>query len=76
MSDTRELALGISGVGDHHYPMSKRGDAQRRSPNRQAEIKVRMSVEERQELQSLAAARGTAVNDVVLGLITQELQDA
>ena len=56
--------------------MSKKGDAQRRSPNRQAEIKVRMSVEERQELQSLAAARGTAVNDVVLGLIAQELQDA
>ncbi len=76
MSDTPELPLGISRVGDHYYLMSKKGDAQRRSPNRQAEIKVRMSAEERAELQSLAAARGTAVNDVVLGLITQEMQDA
>ena len=76
MSDTRELALGISCVGTHNYPMSKKGDAQRRSPSRQAQIHVRMSVEERKELQSLAAARGTAVNDVVLGLIAQELQDA
>ena len=56
--------------------MSKQGDAQRRSPSRQAQVLVRMSVEERQELQSLAAARGTAVNDVVLALIARELQDA
>jgi len=56
--------------------MAKKKDAERRSPNRQATVLVRMSAEERNELQSLAAARGTAVSDVVLGLIAQELQDA
>ena len=50
-------------------------DAQRRSTSRQAQVLVRMSVEERQELQSLAAARGTAVNDVVLALIAREKAD-
>lgn len=63
-------------MDSHNKPMSKQGDAQRRSPSRQAQVLVRMSVEERQELQSLAAARGTAVNDVVLALIARELQDA
>ena len=51
-------------------------DADRRSPERQAEVKVRMSRTQRETLHRIAAARGETVAGLLLALITEAVPEA
>lgn len=60
--------------------MSKKTDTERRSAERRAGVRVRMSVEERQALHAEAAARGIPVSELlreaVAEYLTPEMADA
>ena len=60
--------------------MSKKTDTERRSAERRAGVRVRMSIEERQALHAYAAARGIPVSELlreaVAEYLTPELADA
>jgi hypothetical protein len=71
---------GSTEVVSHNKVMNEKTDTQRRSESRRAGVLVRMSHEEREALHAVAAARGTAVSDLlreaVAPYLEPELQDA
>ena len=65
-------------MGPHNLSVRKTvtRDADRRSPERRAEVKVRMSRAQREALHRIAAARGETVAGLLLALVTEVVPEA